>query len=201
MKKKLPVIIGLICICIFASFYAHVNKAHPIYDNDVDTAVYQSMGLLSSEAVIHQRFICIEESLDGFYLKTDVVGDCDDITLIFTVRDVEKDTVLSKNELSADGLKSRKLNYFKIDSVKGYNGRRLELCIEQKNAQVGSGIGFYIQPGEGQEEGAYVDGNAQGGTLVMKYVSERFDTETFLVSGFFCSFIWVFLWFLYRLFR
>ena len=199
MKKKLPVIIGLICICIFAALYANVKKAHPIYDNDVDTGVYQSMGLMANDVTVHQRFVCIEDCLDGFYLKTDVVGNCENVTLVLTVLDVESGETLSENECTASDLKTRKLNYFKTDRIEGYNGKLLELCVTQKHAENGSGVGLYIQPGEG--EGCYRDGQPAGGVLVMKHVAERFDTESFLVAGFFCCFIWLFLWFLYRLFR
>lgn len=199
MKKKLPILIGVLCICIFAVLYAKVKKAHPIYNNDVDTGVYQSMGLLFNDTVVRQGFQCVEEHLDGFYLKTDVVGDCSNVTLVLTVLDGEDGQVLSENRVSAAGLKSRKLNYFPIEKIEGCNGKNLELCVTQENAETGSGVGLYIQPNETMS--AYVDDQSAGGVLVMKHVAERFDLESFFVAGFFCCFVWAFLWFVYRLFR
>ena len=89
-----------------------MKKAHPIYDNDVDTGVYQSIGLIPNDSYVQQRFICIEDVLDGFYLKTDVVGDCDAVTLVLSVFDV----VTLQHHLQAAKLDSNPKNLRDLNS-------------------------------------------------------------------------------------
>ena len=201
MKKRIPVIIGIIITVALAVLYGFTKKTHKIYDNNVNTATYQSVGILQEQEVIQQTFVCAEEKLDGFMIKCDVSGNYGIATVSVKVRDPETGDILAEGQETGENIRARKLHYYKIEPLTGYKGKTLLLEVSEENTSDGNGILFSIQPNTQTEYPVIVAGNSPGGVLVMKTVTERFDVETFAIMLFCEWFIWGFLWFLYRLFK
>ncbi len=201
MKKKLPVLIGIAITLFIACLYGNTNKTHKIYDNNVNTAVYQAIGTLSEGEIISQTFVCQEDILNGFVLKSDVLGDYEDTQVMIRVLDGNTGEILAEGQEIGKNIHAREQHYYKIDPINGCKGKKLILQVSEKGASENNGINLFYQPRGGSEEEFVVKGNETTGVFVMKTVTERFDVETFAVMLFAEWFIWGFLWFLYRLFR
>lgn len=201
MKKRLPVIIGVILTVLLAVWYGNTNKTHKIYDNNVNTAVYSAIGVLTEGQTVSQSFVCQEDVLDGFMIKADVLGDYKDAVVTVEVRDAATGEVLSEAQETGDKIKARKLHYVKIPAITDCRGRQMVVEVSETGTADNNGINLFFQPGGGEGETLTVKGNVTEGVFVMKTVTERFDAETFLVMLFSEWFVWGFLWFLYRLFK
>lgn len=201
MKKKLPVIIGIALVLIFSIWYGFTDKTHKIYDNNVNTAQYSGIGVLEEDGSISQSFVCEEDVLDGFYIKCDPAGDYTKTTVHLQVIDAETGNVISEGEESGANIQPRKLHKFLVDEITGYKGKTLTLKVTETGVAPGSGISLYYQPAAESIGNFSVNGNPTAGVFVMKTITECFDIETFIVVFLSIMFIWVFMWFLYRLFK
>ncbi len=201
MKKKLPVIVGLLAVILFSLWYGFTDKTHKIYDNNVNTATYLDLGVLTEGQVLSQTFTSEENVLDAFLIKCGPSGDYGNTEVHLTVKDAETGEVLSTGEEIGSNIRPRRLHKFSITPLTGCKGKALVLEMTEVNATVGNGIDLYYQPNETSIGTLTLDGNPLPGVFVMKTVTERFDTETFLIILVSILFIWGFLWFLYRLFK
>lgn len=201
MKKRLPIIIGLIIILIFSIWYGFTDKTHKIYDNNVNTAQYSGIGIIQEGGSVAQSFVCEENTLDGFYIKCDPMGDCADTVVELQVIDTATGKVISTGSDVGANVRERQLHKFSVEPITGYKGKTLTLVLTEEGSTDSSGVIIYYQPG-GESIGNFsVNGNTTGGVLVMKTFNEGFDVETFVIVFLSIMFIWVFMWFLYRLFK
>jgi hypothetical protein len=201
MKKKLPVIIGIILTILIAVFYGDTNKTHKIYDNNVNTAVYQAIGVLQEGETVTQTFTSQEDVLNGFMIKSDVLGDYGNVEVTLRLFDAETGEQVSQGTEKGSSVAARSLHYYKIEPVMDCKGRAFILEVSETGTSENNGINLFFQPDAEKAQGLTVKGNTTTGVFVMKTVTERFDIETFCVMLFSEWFIWGFLWFLYRLFK
>ena len=200
MKKRLPVIVGIVLTIVIAFLYGNTKKTHGIYDNNVNTAVYSGIGVLTEGETVTQTFICQEDELDGFLIKSDVSGNYEVATFFLKVMDAETGEVLTEGEESGSNVKARKLHYYKVPAISGCKGKTLILQVSESNTTAADGVSLYYQPTD-DAGNLLIRNSSVSGAFVMKTVTERFDLETFAVMLFSEWFVWGFLWFLYRLFK
>lgn len=200
MKKRLPVIVGIVLTIVIAFLYGNTKKTHGIYDNNVNTAVYSGIGVLTEGETVTQTFICQEDELDGFLIKSDVSGNYEVATFFLKVMDAETGEVLTEGQESGSNVKARKLHYYKVPAISGCKGKTLILQVSESNTTAADGVSLYYQPTD-DAGNLLIRNSSVSGAFVMKTVTERFDLETFAVMLFSEWFVWGFLWFLYRLFK
>ncbi len=202
MKKKLPMIIGLIAVIAFSIFYGFTDKAHKIYDNNVNTAVYTDLGQLADGQVLLQAFTSEENVLDGLLIKCNRSGDYANAVVNIEILDSKTNKVLATASDVGSNIAPRKLHLFKFDKpLTDCKGTEFLLRITEDNSTVGNGIDLYYQPHPEMTSGFSSNGSPVAGVLVMKTVTHRFDIETFIIMFVSIMFIWGFMYFLYRLFK
>lgn len=201
MKKKLPIIIGLIIVLAFSIWYGYTDRTHKIYDNNVNTAEYSGMGILTEGSSISQSFVCEEDVIDGFYIKCDPSGDYASTVINLQVIDAETGEVISTGSESGSTILERQLHKFTVEEISGYKNKTLTLVVTATGMPEGSGVIFYYQPSDISIGNFTVNGNVTAGVFVMKTFTECFDVETFIIVFLSIMFIWIFMWFLYRLFK
>ena len=201
MKKKLPMIIGLILTVLFALWYGYRDVSHQSYDNNVNTAQYSEMQILTDGESISQGFTAEEDRIDGFLIKANAQGDHAETLIRLTVQEKETGETVAESDVSGKDVKARKLHRFPIDPIKNCRGKQYSVTITAKNSDAANGISFYNQPADGSSESLVINGEASNSILVMKTVTKRFDVESFIVMLISVWFIWGFLWFLSRLFK
>ena len=201
MKKRIPVIIGIIVILLFSIWYGFTDKTHKIYDNNVNTAHYSSLGIIPEGGSISQSFVCEEDVLDGFYIKCDPSGSCAETVVELQVIDASTGEVISSGSDVGANIRERQLHRFDIEPITGYKGETLTLAVTEKGSSDGSGVIFYFQPSDTSIGNFSVNGEVSSGVFIMKTITEGFDIETCVIVFISVMFIWVFMWFLYRLFK
>ena len=201
MKKILPVVIGLIAIILFSVWYGFTDKTHKIYDNNVNTAKYNDLGVLTEGQALRQTFTCEENVLDAFSIKCNPSGDYGNAQLTLTVTDASTGEVLTTGTETGSNILPRKMHKFQVGRLTGVKDRELTLEMTETNSSAGNGINLYYQPNENSIGSLTLNDDVLPGVFVMKTITERFDTETFIIMLLSLLFIWAFLWFLYRLFK
>ena len=88
MKKQIKLFAGCIVLIIVAYAYAHIAKTVSIYDKGIDPSQYGSTGIIIDQAV-SQSFVVEENAIDSVRIKTSVVGNVNDISLSYEIKNSE----------------------------------------------------------------------------------------------------------------
>lgn len=198
--KKLKKVIGIIIVLVLAFVYAHIAKPNNIYDKKVDNSEYLSTGVVC-EGSIEQKFVCVEDSLDGVKAKVQVIGDVRDVRVKYSLIDNQLGQSVATGEVSAAEIKPSKFFEFTFDTVKDTRGKEYTIIFENENADENRGIGIFFQPLTQKGTELTISENRTEGTLILKTITDRFDFETFAVLLVFVVYTIVFMKFLYRLFK
>lgn len=200
MKKKIKWIIGIIVVLILAFLYAHIAKMNMIYDKNVDNSEYVNMGAIG-ENRIKQSFVSVEDTLDGIYIKCQMLGDISGVKVRYAISDKNSGEKLTEGSCKASELQNTKFNKLLFNKIDDCKNKELVLTIWSESATETDGVTFYYQPETEEETQLVIDQNETQGTLIMKTITNRFDFETFCVLLLFVAFITGFLKVLYKLFE
>ncbi len=198
--KKIKKVMGIIIVLVLAFVYAHIAKPNNIYDKKVDNSEYLSTGVVC-EGSIEQKFVCVEDSLDGVKAKVQVIGDVRDVRVKYSLIDNQIGQSVATGEVSAAEIKPSKFFEFTFDTVKDTRGKEYTIIFENENADENRGIGIFFQPLTQKGTELTISENRTEGTLILKTITDRFDFETFAVLLVFVVYTIVFMKFLYRLFK
>lgn len=201
MKKKIKVVIGIVLVVAFAFCYAHIAKLNNIYDRQVDSSKYIGTGVIRDS--LEQKFVSKEDTLDGISLKCQFQGDATGTSLKIELVDCNTNETVAISTVSAKDMKTGKFNVFRFDTVEDCKGKTYKVVVSEKNAdfEASKGIGLLYQPDTEKSTALSINGNETQGTLIMKTVTNRFDIETFCVVLIFALYIYIFIKFLYKLFK
>lgn len=195
--KRIAIVI-LIIICAF--IYSHITKMNEIYDRSVDSSEYLSTGVVDS-ATIEQSFPCVEETIDGVYVKCQIMGDVSGVEIKYALRESGSNNIVAEGSKPASEIESTKFNEFRFNTVEGCKDKIYTLEIWIENSTDENGISFYFQDSIESQTEFVVAGNTTQGTLIMRTMTDRFDFETFCIVLVFVVFIYVFMRILYKLFK
>ena len=201
MKKKIKVVIGIVLIVAFAFCYAHIAKLNNIYDRQVDSSKYIGTGVIRDS--LEQKFVSKEDTLGGISLKCQFQGDATGTSLKIELVDCNTNETVAISTVSAKDMKTGKFNVFRFDTVEDCKGKTYKVVVSEKNAdfEASKGIGLLYQSDTEKSTALSINGNETQGTLIMKTVTNRFDIETFCVVLIFALYIYIFIKFLYKLFK
>lgn len=199
MKKKLSVIILIVGILSFAFAYAHIDKNTYLYDRNTDSTELIGTGILKEKEEVRQSFICREDSIEGINLKVTVIGNPEDVELMYSLVDAESNDVLCEEVVQGTEIKNNKFNKLKFPVLKETRGRRYILSVSESGNSSEAGISIYVSPEDGQEQ-LTIRGEKAQGVLAVRILTHRFDLETFIVLLGIALFIAGFLSVLYKLF-
>lgn len=201
MKKKIKSII-LLFILVAASFaYAHIDKAHVIYDTNAETGAYLPTGIVDQGSV-EQKFTVQEEVLDGVSVKCGITGDVSDesVKLQYRILDENQNEVRSGSVKAAD-IKANRFHKIKFEQVENCEGETYTLVLSGQNMSPERGVSFYYLPSQGEETNLTISENETEGALILKTISHKFDLETFIVVVIFILYIVIFMKVLYKIFN
>lgn len=195
--KKLA---GVILVVLFAYIYAHVAKTNIIYDKQVDSSQYVSIGVPAMS--VEQEFVCVEHTLDAIQIKCQVYGMAEGAAVNLALQDCETQQVVAQADINVSDIKNGKFNTFSFETIQECKDKKYKVSLSNKgNVSIaGAGVGFVSQAKTEKDTKLIVDGAEREGTLIMKMVTNRFDVETFFVLLFMILYIAVFFDFLGKLF-
>lgn len=211
MKKKGKIIIGILILAAVSFLYGHIAKVHVIYDKSTDPDSYGNIGILT-DAGVRQVFATQEEYLDGVTVMSFLLGakQGKDTTIYYELKDMETGEIVASGEEQGENIKNDKFHEFRFDRVENCKGKSYEIHL-YSNQVLGEdntdGVGFYYERAKRQEQSVVVAENevpasvVEEGTLVMKTITDRFDFETCAVFFMFALYVFLFMRFLYRLFK
>lgn len=200
-KNILYTILIWVVILVGAYMYAHIDKMHTLYDEDVDTSSYIATGDLS-KGVLEQTFLCKEDSLDGMSVKCQLFGDVTGIKLKYQLSEAGSDTVVAEGNMAAEKIKNNQFTKcFFNKKITGCSNKQYVFKIMQDNASEQQGVGFCYENQVKEKSNLSISGEDTEGTLIAKTITKRFDLETFIVVVCFIAFIWAFFKVLYKLFK
>ena len=96
MKKRLKIICGIGILIVAVFLYAHIEKAHEIYDKDIDPSEYGNV-IEEKPVTLKQQFILQESTLDGFKIKGVENGDISKVDIIYSISQTSEDNQSSVN--------------------------------------------------------------------------------------------------------
>lgn len=200
MKQKIKTIAWAIIIVVIAFAYAHIAKAHNVYNLDIDPSEYKATGILTETGVV-QEFVSQEEYLDAVRVKTTIFTNCEKVKLNYSIVDVESQKVLAEGRKGCKKVKNSKFFELDFKRINNCKNKKLELKINSQGQTIDTGVGFSYE--QTNENGTKLTVNGQDieGTLVVKTITHRFDAETFVMFIAFVLYIIVFLKILYKLFK
>lgn len=198
--KKWKCIIGILFVLVFAYFYANISKMNVIYDKNVDNSDYLTTGLIG-ESKVEQSFRCTEDTLDGIYVKCQILGDVTNVKIKYKLIDETEGNIVARGDYEAKDVQSNKFNKFVFNTVEGCRNKDYTLIIWSESSNETNGIAFYFQPNTQEGTKFVINNNETQGTLIFKTITNRFDLETFCVFLVLVAFIYVFMKFLYKLFK
>lgn len=199
MKKKLSWIILGVVLITFTGIYSVVDKNNGIYDREIDTSEYASIGLEKDES-LKQEFVANEDKLDGISIKMSVSGEAEDKSISYTLKD-EDNNIVASGETSLEKMKSGKFFKLKFDRIVGCKGHKyiFELTVEQCDND--NQVIVYVVPGADNEAVFSVKGEKTDGVMVLRTISHRFDIETFVVTAVFMLYVILFIRWLSKIFK
>ena len=199
MKRRIS-IIGLSFIVIIATFlYAHIDKMNPIYNQDIDTSQY--MQLNGNEGKITQRFVSVEDKLDGISIKCQVAGSLQDVEIEYLLVDLSNDKIVAEGVEKGIDIENSKFHWFEFATVDGCLGKEFEFVLDCKNTTDINTVTFSYEGNTEKNTQLEAGDTTINGTLIFRTITQRFDFETFCILLVFILYIIVFLKFLYHLFK
>ena len=198
MKKTIKYAVIFILFMTFAFIYSYIDKFHPIYNDKVDNSEYLNTGILV-DTQLEQTFIMEENRLDAFRIKCVTVGDTSDSVISYSLKEMETGKVL--REGIEDGVYAENNKFLELDfeTVENCKGKEYQIVLQVKGTD-GNGIGFYLE-NSGKDMAYTVGGEQQGGTLIIRTVTHKFDLETFFIVILFELYFVVFIKIMYKLFK
>lgn len=203
MKSKVKNIITktiLIVIAVVFSFlYAHTDVKHSIYDTRYDTADWITTQTMDTHVII-QEFSVDEEYISGVQIQLTLVDKLAQGKLIVELMD-NNFNVINSQTIDYSKIQSGRFNKIKFDSkVKINPNEKYSFKLTQKSKTSGQGIMYSATP-KYKSQGYIDNGEKTDNTLVLRTLSHRFNTETFIVCLGFIMFIFVFMSILFKLFK
>ncbi|MEG2821922.1 MAG: hypothetical protein RR869_04710 [Lachnospiraceae bacterium] len=200
MKRKFKIVMGLVLFVAVAYLYAHIDKTTIIYNESMDSSQYQTTGILDNKTV-EQIFLSQEEMLDGVRVKCGVHGDITGIQLKFSLIDMKTQKVEAESIADATVIKNSKFFDLRFNQINGCKGKLYKVVIEEVGTTTNNGVSIFFAEGTEKDTKLVIGKESVDGTLILKTLSHRFDMETFIVVLCFTLYIFLFLKFLYKLFK
>lgn len=199
MRSRIKWMIVLIILVLLAGMYSVVDKKVSVYDTEIDSSDYLSIGLQEGNE-IKQTFLSKEEVLDGIMVKMAAVGNIDNIILEYELSE-NGEEIVAQGETSLSELKSGRFFRFDFDKLSGCKNKLYEFRIKVKECEDNGSITLYYTAGREQNTECIVDDIEVDGTFVLRTVTHRFDVETFVVTLCFLIYVVLFMKWLSKLFK
>lgn len=190
--KRVRKIVWFGVLLIAAFLYAHIHKANAIYDRQTDNTMYRVMDL--SQASVTQEFVSTEDSMCAVRIKCQQAGEVSDQKIILRLEECDTGKTVAQSEMDYDKIRNGKFNEFSFDTINNCRGKRYRICMEEEP------IVLYTEPVTEEGTELKINSEENEGTLILKTVTYRFDTETFFVFLFLVLYVYGFFQFLSWLF-
>lgn len=184
MKKYVKWTLALVIVIIACFAYAHIDKMHAIFNEDIDPSLYVASDVASQEE-FEQKFISEEDALDGVALKFNTTGEqLAKVRLVYSIENASGE-IIRTGILEGEKFKNQKYNILAFDRIENSKNQEYVFKCHCENNDEVNGISIL----------------SENNTLVMKYYMSRFDVETFVIAVALCVYVMIFMKVLFKMFK
>lgn len=182
MKKKLTILVISLIIIICSGIRAYGNWERALYNTDINTSAYENIGEMHNNTVIRQGFYSKSNGLSGFAIKVATFNRANNSKLIYRVEDEDTGQTVAEGIINTEDLKDNSFNEISFTKISDSRNKNYVLEIQDDNAAEGNGIAlFKTQKGNLSESLMINDEEIINQALVIKVITNRFNTEYFIV--------------------
>ena len=199
MKKWMKYVILSLAAIILCFLYAHVDKAHCIYDSKRDSSEYIAVNINKDSSFV-QAFECPEKDLDGIAVKLLINNSSNCGKLIYVLHDSDGKTIV-EGSIALSEIENGRMNKIKFDTkIEGTKGSLYTIDFKSEDLKEGESVGLYYENRSNQSRGLSINNEKVEVTLILKTITYRFDLETFIVTLGIILYFVLFFQILYKLF-
>lgn len=199
MKKWMKYVMLSALAAAVCFLYAHIDKVHNVYDTTTDNSSYIS-AYIAEDSFVSQSFRCTEDHIDGISLKLLLGGEAKEGELHYRLLD-ESGQELLHGVYPFEQINSERINKIMFDeTVENTKDNVYKISLEAEGLDAGGSLGIYYDPVGVRTGDLEVNGGKTEGTLVLRWITHRFDVETFIVTLGIIVYFVSFFKILYRLF-
>jgi len=182
MKRKLTIFVVFIIIIIVSGLRAYGNWETAIYDTNVSTSAYENVGEIHNDTIIKQEFYCEFNGLSGLNIRAATYNRINSSRLRYSVKDEAADNIVAEGIINTSELKDNSFNEILFPTINDSKNRNYVLEIRTENAEEGNSVTIF-KTEKGDSSGALIvnDEEILDRALVMKMITNRFNTEYFIV--------------------
>lgn len=210
--KTLKKILIFIVIVVIGIFYSYGTWSKEIFDTSIGSMSYEKTDFLTSGSVLEQEFECDRQGLSGFTLKLlkqegQQLGNYD-----WIIQETESGKVIAKGEIGEAETETRLFQSsnpqkqgtirVKFPCQKDSKEKKYKLVLKATDIQDVESAAVYLTNSNSVVSSLKVNGQTiSGKASVLKLDCKRFNAETFVVFLGIAAYLWVFIKFMYKLFK
>jgi len=205
MKKKVAAVLFIIILLIINFSYAsYTTKKTALYDVNISNNEYGNVNQVAENTVVVQTFTCNRNGLNAVEIMFGTYDRDNNTKLSYELSDV-KGKVIAKGSFDQSELTNNA--FYKIEFNKKFEskGKKFTITIRDNNTLYDEAVTILTSKGILKNtlsiNGKYANEINNTDALVMRYLTTKFDMETYIVLTFFELFIFAFIKTIYKFLR
>ncbi len=200
--KKVKNIFFAVIILLFAGIYSYGVWPVKLYDENIDSTLYENVGEMVDGSEIAQSFVCKDDGLDSIELKVSNLGQECEAVYGWTLTESDTQKTVAEGELEASQIDNAKNSILEFSRLENSKDQEYTLSISTKEIKSEHGITFMMtERNEKEESTLVIDGTQSDRTLVLTEQVKHFNLETFIVLLGLIAYLVLFMRFLIGLFK
>lgn len=200
--KKVKNIFFAVIILLFAGIYSYGVWPVKLYDENIDSTLYENVGEMVDGSEIAQSFVCKDDGLDSIELKVSNLGQECEAVYGWSLTESDTQKTVAEGELEASQIDNAKNSILEFSKLENSKDQEYTLSISTKEIKSEHGITFMMtERNEKEESTLVIDGTQSDRTLVLTEQVKHFNLETFIVLLGLIAYLVLFMRFLIGLFK
>lgn len=200
--KKVKNIFFAVIILLFAGIYSYGVWPVKLYDENIDSTLYENVGEMVDGSEIAQSFVCKDDGLDSIELKVSNLGQECEAVYGWSLTESDTQKTVAEGELEASQIDNAKNSILEFSKLENSKDQEYTLSISTKEIKSEHGITFMMtERNEKEESTLVIDGTQSDRTLVLTEQVKHFNLETFIVLIGLIAYLVLFMRFLVGLFK
>ncbi|MEA4888138.1 MAG: hypothetical protein VB070_01535 [Clostridiaceae bacterium] len=188
-------IVGILAFCIFAYFYAHVERSTVNYTKNQNAV--STTGEIDQSVTIEQAFVADKEGFCGISLLFGTYDRSNTSSIAISILDEQSQNVYQKEINTAD-LKDNAEYRLDFSPMTQSSGKSFLLVISTPDAKEGNAIAIYTYPDTEGNKAYLRNKNTTADVLALKTYYQYFDYQTIIVLVYFALVIIAFITYIYK---
>ena len=212
MMKAIKKVLIVILIIVAGVAYSYGTWPRAIFNTNIGSLSYEKTDFLTTGSIVEQNFVCASKGFSGFTIKLlkqdgQQLGDYD-----WSVQEVESGDVIAEGTIGEKDTQTRlfqssmpqKQGMIQVEIPRQENskGKEYKLTLKATEMQDTESAAVYMTEKGNVSSELKVNGEVVADRAsIVKADCKRFNVETFIVFWGIGVYLWVFIKFMYKLFK